>query len=112
MSVGPKMDFQRNQVTPCIASENSNLRESSLYGESLRSRTIGLFTLSEQLYPAKLMLPKHVHRHTYMTFVIEGAFEERYASGNMTCRSGAVRFLPAAEVHENRIDSRLRCLHI
>jgi AraC family transcriptional regulator len=106
------MDFQRNQVTPCSASENSSLRESSLYGESLRSRTIGLFTLSEHLYPAKVMLPKHVHRHTYMTFVIEGAFEERYANGNMTCRSGAVRFLPAAEVHENRIDSRLRCLHI
>lgn len=112
MSVGPKMDFQRNQVTPCIASQNSSPRESSLCGESLRSRTIGLFTLSEHLYPIKLSLPKHVHPHAYITFVIEGAFEERYSSGAITCRSGAVRFLPAGEVHENRIDSRLRCLHV
>jgi AraC family transcriptional regulator len=106
------MDFQRNQVTPCIAPENSSLGESSLRGESLRSRAIGLFTLSEHLYPAKMLLPKHAHRRTYITFVIEGAFEERYAGGSMTCRSGAVRFLPAGELHENRIDSRLQCLHV
>jgi AraC family transcriptional regulator len=106
------MDFQRNQVTPCIASAPSSIGESSLRGESLRSRTIGLFTLSEHLYPAKMMLPKHAHRHTYITFVIEGAFEERYGSGSMICRSGAVRFLPAGEAHENRIDSGLRCLHV
>jgi AraC family transcriptional regulator len=75
-------------------------------------RTIGLFTLSEHLYPPELVLPKHAHRQTYITFVIEGAFEERYSSSRITCRSGTVRFLPAGEVHENRIESRVRCLHV
>jgi AraC family transcriptional regulator len=111
MSVGRKMDLQRNQVTPSIAF-NDNQSEGSLRGESLRSRTVGFFTLSEHLYPTRMALPKHAHRNTYITFVIEGSFEERYSSGSITCRSGAVRFLPAGEVHENRIDSRLRCLHV
>ncbi len=128
LGLGPKMDFQRNQVTPCTASENSSKSESSLrsrpfaeptsrgpcdaFGENLRSRTIGLFTLSEHLYPSAMVLPKHAHALTYITFVIEGAFEERYSNGVITCRSGSVRFLPSGELHENRIDSKLRCLHV
>jgi AraC family transcriptional regulator len=112
MRVGPKMDLQRNQVTSCTALKNGSPPEISLCGENLRSRTIGLFTLSEHLYPTKLTLPKHAHRNACITFVIEGAFEERYSSGAITCHSGAVRFLPAGEVHENRIDSPLRCLHV
>ena len=115
-------------MTPCSASEPRAKSERSLRlsspaeasacaycessGASLRSRTIGLFTLSEHLYPTELVLPKHAHRHTYITFVLEGAFEERYSTSSITCRSGAVRFLPAGEAHENRIESRLRCLHI
>lgn len=113
-------------MTPCTAPQNGAKTDRSLrppsgaelsayrtsFGESLRERTIGLFTLSEQLYPSALALPPHAHRQTYITFVIEGAFEERYSNSSLTCRSGAVRFLPAGEVHENRIESRLRCLHI
>jgi AraC family transcriptional regulator len=115
-------------VTPCTASQNGSKSERSLRsgstdessscahcdtaGESLRSRTIGPFTLSERLYPAELVLPKHAHRQTCITFVIEGAFEERYSNGRLTCRSGAVRFLPAGEVHENRTESPVRCLHV
>src|SRR5579864_3356907 len=119
------MDFQRTQLTPCSASQNGSKSEKALrsgpgagpspcadcdaFGESLRLRTIGPFTLSEHLYPTPLVLPKHAHRQTYITFVIEGGFEERYSDGRIACRSGAVRFLPAGEVHENRIESRLRC---
>lgn len=122
------MDFQRNPVTPCRTAENITNSERSLQpasasgtpacgycsteGESLRSRAIGSFELSEHLYPTALVLPKHAHRHALITFVIEGSFEERYSAGSVTCRSGSVRFLPAGEIHENRIGSRLRCLHI
>src|SRR5215472_9476226 len=123
----PKMDIQRNHVTPCSASENGTKAERSLrsssalepcqrtcdaFGESLRVRTIGPFAISEHTYPAPMVLPNHAHRQTYITFVIEGAFEERYSSGSMTCRSGSLRFLPAGEPHENHIESRLRCLHV
>ena len=67
------MDFQRNPVTPCSASENGSKSERSLRsgataepsscvhcdaaGESVRLRTIGLFTLNERIYPGELALP-------------------------------------------------------
>jgi AraC family transcriptional regulator len=59
-----------------------------------------------------LVLPRHSHRQISLTFVIEGSFEEMHSTGALTCRSGAVRFLPAGEVYEARIESRLRCLHV
>ncbi len=127
MPLGRKIDLQRNQVTPCIAAQNGGKPERPLrsvsaaeaslsceaFGESLRLRTIGLFTLSEHLYSSTPVLPPHSHHHTYITFVIEGAFEEQYAgSSSITCRAGALRFLPAGQMHENRIESRMRCLHV
>lgn len=114
-------------MIPCASSENgksttavhSNAKGAQScctpeekFGEAVRSRTIGLFTLSETVYPGGTVLPRHAHRDTFVTFVIEGSFEEQYTGGSVVCRAGAVRFLPAGEVHENRIESRLRCLHI
>jgi len=81
-------------------------------GQLIRRRVVGPFTLSEIVYPGGLSLPKHAHHQAYVTFVIEGAFQEIYSGGAIACRSGAVRFLPAAEVHENRIEAGARCLHI
>ena len=81
-------------------------------GEVLRRRDIGPFVLSELVYPAGLTLPRHAHRETYITFVIEGSFSERYDVGAVTCRPGAVRFLPAGEVHSNEIESQMRCLKV
>jgi AraC family transcriptional regulator len=81
-------------------------------GETLRLRTIGPFTLRENLYPAGLVLPKHSHTRADITFVIEGAFRERYTTRSIVCRTGMVRYLPAGEVHENEIQVRSRCLHV
>jgi len=81
-------------------------------GETLRLRSVGPFTLRENLYPSGLALSKHSHERAYITFVIEGAFTERYATRTILCRTGMIRFLPAGEVHENEIQTRSRCLHI
>ena len=81
-------------------------------GQLIQRRTIGPFVLSETFHSSELALPRHAHRALYVTCVIEGSFHELYSSGAITCRSGAVRFLPAGEVHENQIEAGLRCLHI
>jgi AraC family transcriptional regulator len=81
-------------------------------GETLRMRTIGQFTLRENHYAGGMFLPKHSHPCAYITFVIEGAFRERYATRSILCRTGAIRYLPAGEIHENEIQARSRCLHI
>lgn len=81
-------------------------------GETLRLRTIGPFTLSEQLYPSGTVLPRHSHSSDYITFVLAGAFRERYATRSIFCRTGGVRFLPAGVAHENEMVGDMRCLHI
>lgn len=87
-------------------------RHGDLAGQILRLRTIGPFTISETSYPRGLAMGEHVHGGSHITFVIEGTFRERYASGSMVCRAGAVRFLPDGVAHETEIESPLRCLHV
>ena len=81
-------------------------------GEILRVRNVGSFTLIESLHSKGLSPHEHSHPHAYVTFVIEGALRERYVYGESIYRSGAVRYLPAGEVHSDEIDSSLRCLHV
>ena len=81
-------------------------------GETLRLRTIGPFTLRENLYASGITLPEHSHQETYITLVIEGAFRERYAGRSIVCRTGMIRYLPAGEAHANDISAPSRCLHV
>lgn len=81
-------------------------------GECIRSRTIGSFTLSENLFAAPVALAEHAHHEAFITFVIEGSFREKYPNGSLVCRPGAVRFLPAGVPHADEIETELRCLHV
>lgn len=100
-------------IEPCQQmSDPPTLQFSDLSGEIIRQRTVGSFHLTETLHPQYMVLPRHVHRQAQVTFVLEGGFDERYSDRSITCRSGAIRFLPAAEVHENRIYAGSRYLHV
>src|SRR5260370_8186186 len=90
----------------------SRLQYQDAEGEILRLRAIGHCILSEHLYPAGMVLPKHAHHQVYFTFVLEGSFREKSTDGTLVCRPGSIRFLPAGEIHEDVIETRLRCLHI
>ncbi len=92
--------------------QQAQIQHRDISGEIIRTRRVGPFTLSETVYPTGLVLPKHSHRLAYITFVIEGTMHERYAGADIDCRPGSLRFLPAGEVHENEVESRVRCLHI
>ena len=81
-------------------------------GELIKRRTIGPFTLSEHYYPGSAAIPAGTNSEALITFVIEGTFREKYATGNLICRPGAVRFLPAGLQYACEIDSELRCLHV
>ena len=98
-------------MIPCIA-PNSKTTLQDAAGEVLKRRSIGPYILTEHLYPDMVLLPKHAHRHAFLTFVIEGTFREHCGARSIVCRPGALRFLPAGEVHENEFESRVRCLHV
>ena len=98
-------------MIPCIA-PNSKTTPQDAAGEVLKRRSIGPYILTENLYSDTVLLAKHAHRHAFLTFVIEGTFRERCGARSIVCRPGALRFLPAGEVHENEFESRVRCFHV
>src|SRR5262249_15863056 len=81
-------------------------------GHLLRKREIPGFTITEDRYDSAYALPKHHHRKSFLTFVLEGSYVERYQGSSSICGPGMLRFLPAGEVHENHFQSGLRCLHV
>ena len=81
-------------------------------GEILSKREIPGFTLTEDRYPTGFVLPKHHHRHAFLTFVLEGSYLEIYDGRSSVCRAGTLRYLPAGEAHENDFQAGLRCLHV
>src|SRR5580658_10442978 len=107
-----KMVIDRSsRVIPCIF-PNGKSTPLDAAGEVLKKRSLGPYILTEHLYPNQVVLPKHVHRHAFLTFVIEGTFREHCGTRSSTLRTGALRFLPAGEVHENEFESQARCLHV
>jgi AraC family transcriptional regulator len=104
-----RQEFSR--VIPCICPD-SNTTPHDAAGEVLKRRSIGPYLLTEHLYSSTLLLPKHTHRDAFLTFVLEGTFRERCGAKISICRPGALRFLPAGEVHENEFETRVRCLHV
>jgi AraC family transcriptional regulator len=99
------------RVIPCI-SPKAKITPLDAAGEVLKKRSLGPYILTEHLYPSRVALSKHAHRHALLTFVIEGTFREHCGPRSIICRPGALRFLPAGEVHENEFESRARCLHV
>ena len=81
-------------------------------GEMLSKREIPGFTLTEDRYPSGFVLPKHHHRHAFLTFVLEGSYLEIYDGRSYVCGPGTLRYLPAGEAHENDFQAGLRCLHV
>ncbi len=98
-------------MIPCTQ-PNAKTQPPDMAGEVLKSRSIGPYILSEHLYRHAAMLPKYAHRHAVVTFVIEGTIREHCGVRSIVFRPGALRFVPAGEVHEYEIESRVRCLHI
>lgn len=71
----------------------------SLYGETLRSRKISSFDLSERVYPARFRTPRHSHKQALFCFVVQGDYTETYGRKTRECSQSALLFHPANETH-------------
>jgi AraC family transcriptional regulator len=71
----------------------------SLYGETLRSRKVSGFELSERVYPARFKTPRHSHKQALFCYVVQGDYTETYGRKTRECSSSALLFHPANETH-------------
>lgn len=74
----------------------------SYYGQTLRTRKLGNFELSERVYSPGYQTPKHTHKQALFCFVMEGAYTETYGSKTRECQTSALLFHPPEELHAER----------
>ena len=79
-------------------------------GRVVRRRNVSGFSLSENIYSEGLCLPKHRHSDAYLSFVLSGSYTEKYTDRECVCAAGALRFLPAGQLHEDEYNTEARCL--
>jgi len=72
------------------------------YGETLRSRKVASFELSERVYSPGYQTPEHTHKQALFCFVMQGNYTETYGSKTRECRSSALLFHPPGELHAER----------
>jgi AraC family transcriptional regulator len=70
-----------------------------LYGETLKSRKIANFELSERCYPPHFKTPRHSHKQALFCFVVDGCYTETYGVKTRECRPSSFLFHPADELH-------------
>jgi AraC family transcriptional regulator len=81
-----------------------------LSGTVVKQREIPGFTLTESVYLSGLRLAPHRHSQAYLSFVLSGSYTEKYADRECACSTGALRFLPPDELHENHFETTVRSL--
>ncbi len=83
-----------------------------IYGHTLETVKLPNCVLTETLFPGGLHIPVHSHENSYLTFIIEGAYQENLGNVRDECAANTLRFLPAGAPHGDRFDSRVRCLNV
>lgn len=76
-----------------------HLSKGILYGQTVRSRQIGNFALSERIYPPYFKTPEHSHNGALFCFVMQGGYTEKYNNIIRECRSSTLLFHPPEEEH-------------
>lgn len=81
---------------------NLQLPPGSYYGQTMRSRKVASFELSERAYSPGYQTPKHTHKQALFCFVMEGGYTEIYGGKTRECRSSTLLFHPPGELHAER----------
>jgi AraC family transcriptional regulator len=83
-----------------------------IYGQTIETVELPNCVLTETLFSSGLRIPVHSHQCPYLTFILEGAYQEKLGSLWDECAANTVRFLPAGAPHGDRFDSAVRCLNV
>ncbi|MFN7928105.1 MAG: AraC family transcriptional regulator [Blastocatellia bacterium] len=69
------------------------------YGETLRTRKVASFELSERVYSPGYQTPKHTHKQALFCYVMQGHYTESYGGKTRECESSTLLFHPPGELH-------------
>src|SRR5262245_49410669 len=78
---------------------STQLPPGSYYGETLRSRKVASFELSERVYSPGYQTPEHTHKQALFCFVMQGNYTETYGGKTRECESSTLLYHPPEELH-------------
>jgi AraC family transcriptional regulator len=81
-------------------------------GSTIRRRDISGFSLTEAVYAAGVLLPRHCHANSYLTLVLSGKYTERHTHREFEWTEGALHLLPLGQRHENEFTTSVRMLRV
>jgi AraC family transcriptional regulator len=77
-------------------------REPGFFGNTVRTRSLGDFVLTERAYPARYETPAHVHDRRLFCVVLDGSYEEVNSGRTHECTPSTMLFHAAHEEHLER----------
>lgn len=83
---------------------NPRLAQGKFYGETLKQRHTGGFSLSETRYLPGSTLPRHSHESHFFCFILSGTYREAYERKVRSCQPSMIVYHPAGEQHAQYFD--------
>src|SRR6185295_17724913 len=84
-----------------------------LYGNTLKKRLVGGFSLVETTYAPNLVLPNHSHEYAYFCLVLRGTYIESYGKRTRACKPSTLIFHPPGELHSDSFHGLgARCFNV
>lgn len=91
------------------ASNNADV----FHGAIIRSTSpLPGLTFSETVHLRRVVLTKHFHSQAYLSFILEGRFEEMYGRSSSKRRARALVFHPPGEFHSNCFHETTRAFNV
>ena len=69
------------------------------YGDTLSTREVAGFGLTETIYPPHCKLPRHSHERPYFGLILRGTYTEDYGKKTRVCQPSMLVYHPADEEH-------------
>jgi AraC family transcriptional regulator len=76
----------------------------SYYGKTKRGYDLGGLTLSESVFPSRLVIPRHQHANSFFCFILEGSSTTSWERQTWIAEPSTLTLFPAGLAHANRWD--------
>ena len=80
--------------------------EKRFFGVVMNRWRVGNLHFSESIYPPGARIKRHVHRHSYFSILLHGAYHETYGASVRECEPATALLHPAGESHEDRFSEQ------
>jgi AraC family transcriptional regulator len=92
---------------------NLKLPTGRFYGNTLRTKEVAGFGLSETIYPPYSTLPRHSHERPYFGLILRGTYIENYGKKTRVCKPLMLVYHTSDEDHSQRFyQSEVRLFRI